>query len=1011
MAASAIRATPQRRRLIRTPDLAAFRRTLIAAAIEGTPEDIRRRAVILPSRGAIELLRRAIEDTQLTRLGQAAVMPALLTRDDWVAEIHAGLPHTAPLLGRIEREVMFDRASHEASLDVPAPFVVRPGLVGAMLDFYDELRRRGRTVQRFTDVLARELEGAELSDDRGSHELMRQTAFLTRVFEAYERQLMDADGVGAGQQTVGMDEHGLRARLLEAPETWATDHVIVAVADHPSDPRGLWPADFDLLGRLTSLARFDILVTDETHDAGFRERIDREVPELEDIRIVAERTVPSVLLPAPVAGAAATSDDRRVCVDYRDREEELREVARIIRARAAEDDASALSRTAVLFQRPLPYLYLAQQVLGEAGVPYQAFDTLPLSAEPWAALLDLALVVARTGGTRESALALARSPLLHLERDGESVSLIDLARLDQTLIDGRVTVAPVEYPSAVRPLLSAARRPNAATDARVIRAAEAVAELASQLEGFRTASTASEQIDAVSACLRRYERRAPATGRDRHLRARGAVLASLDRQAEAYRQHDDRARDAEVLSAAIHHWIERQTFTPRRGESGVHLVDAVAARFGEFDHVHIVGLVDAEWPERQRRSIFYTSSLLKELGWPGDDDHLRAQQAAFRDLVTLPARTLSLSAFQLEGDAVVAATPLTDEARALPRLVRRPRDVRIFADERLALAPLAADTLSPGAAEWLRLRCERPPLNSPAYRGDVGPQLPREYRVSSLDRFVECPFKYFAGAVLRLDEESEEQAALTPRERGTLLHSVFETFYRQWDAEGRGAITADSVPDAIAQFEALARAALATLPEPDRVLETARLMGSIVMRGAAERVFLLEADDDRQVERRFMEHQVNGTYDFPAGFAPAKRITIRGVADRIDQFTDGSLRLIDYKLSRPPRKGAVQLKVYGYVAQQQLKNQDGREHPVAVADYVSFGDDSSAVAAVAGKGTSVQQAIEAGAQEFAAHVTQIEDGKFYPQPQSASLCEWCAFALVCRKETSDGEEDDAAEPV
>ena len=126
---------------------------------------------------------------------------------------------------------------------------------------------------------------------------------------------------------------------------------------------------------------------------------------------------------------------------------------------------------------------------------------------------------------------------------------------------------------------------------------------------------------------------------------------------------------------------------------------------------------------------------------------------------------------------------------------------------------------------------------------------------------------------------------------------------------------------------------------------------------------------------------------------------------------DGSLRLIDYKLSRPPRAGAVQLKVYGYVAQQLLKAEDGREHPVSVADYVSFGDDASPVSPVAGKGTSVQQAIEAGAQEFAAHVTRIEAGDFPPQPQNAGLCEWCSFATVCRKETVDGDEDDAAEPV
>ena len=989
---------PQRRCLVRVPDLAAFRDTLITSALVGSPADIRRRAMILPSRGAIELLRRGLEDARLSRAGDAVVLPAMLTRDDWLADLSASLPDAPPMIGRIEREVLFDRAATAAVAAAPPPFEVRPGLIAAMLDFYDELRRRGRTVARFAEVLATELAGADRDDDRGSHELMRQTAFLTRVFEEYERSLLVAAGI---------DEHVLRARLLATPDAWPIEHLIVAVADHPTDPRGLWPADFDLLGRLPGLHQLEVVVTEETHDAGFRERIDREIPELEDRRIAAARSRPSLVVPEDVPGVS----DQRVCVDHRDREDEVRAVARAIRARAARGDDAPLSRTAIVFQRPLPYLYLAQQVLGEAGVGYQAFDTLPLSAEPWAALLDLALAVARTGGTRDSVLALLRSPLLRFRTDDGTVTDGDVARLDRLLIEGRVTSLPTTYVAALTPRLASARTPDPDGAVRVLRAARAAAALSTDLAPFRDAPTASAQIEAVAACLRLRERRPPAADRDRHLRARGAVLASLDRLAAAYRQYDDAHRDPDVLSATIHHWIERQTFTPRRGSTGVHLVDAVAARFGAFDHVHVVGLVDAEWPERQRRSIFYTSSLLKELGWPGEDDHLRSQQAAFRDLVGLPLQTLSLSAFLLEGDAVVASTPLADEAGILSRLRSTVGTERIFADERLALSPLAADALADVPAAWLALRQRRPELTSSAYRGDVGAQAPREYRVSSLDRFVECPFKYFAGAVLRLDEDVEEDAALTPRERGTLLHGLFEQFYREWAAAGHGAITMATLSDAIAAFERLAHDALAALPEADRLLESARLLGSIVMRGAAERVFLLEADDARGVRRRWLEHPVNGTYNFPAGFAPPKPIAIRGVADRIDELSDGTLRLIDYKLSRPPRTGAVQLKVYGYVAQLQLQAQDGIEHPVSVADYISFGDDAAPVSPVAGKGTSVAQAIEAGAQEFAAHVTRIEAGQFPPHPQNAGLCEWCAFATVCRKETVDGVEDDAAESV
>jgi RecB family exonuclease len=993
----------QRRRLIRVPDLATFRRVLAAGAVDGDPDAIRRRALILPSRGAVELLRRSIEDQLLQTSGRAVVLPAMFTREDWLADLHASLQASgsqAPrLLAPVEREVLFDRAARAAAAVAPPPFQLRPGLTAAVLDYYDELRRRGRTVARFAAVLAEELAGAEELDDRGSQALLQQTAFLTRVFEEYERSIASALG---GAASTGMDEHVLRERVLASETPWHVDHVVVAVADHPTDPRGLWPADFDLLGRLPALSAIDIVVTDNTHDAGFRERIDKEVPDLEDVRVAGEPRAPIVM--------SSGEDLADVCTDFRDREEEVRAVARSVRAHA---DASPLSRTAVVFQRPLPYLYLSQQVLAEAGVPFQAFDALPLSAEPYAALVDLALIVARTGGTRDSALALARSPLLQFEQGGVAVSLDDFAALDRLLIESRVSSPPSEYVSAVAEALARQTRQDTAAAGRATRAAGAVAAVVDRLAPFHAAETGSAQVGAVLNMLRAFERPAPAAHRERHLRARSAVMTSLESLADAYRRHDDSRRDPALLSATIHHWIERQTFIARQGTTGVHLVDAIAARFGDFDHVHIVGLVDAEWPERQRRSIFYTSGLLSSLGWPGDIDHLKSQQAAFRDLVRLPARTLTMTAFQMEGEAVVAATPLTDEARDLKREPLVLADTRLFADERLALAPVAVDGLNETSSEWMRLRQLRPDLSTPDYRGHVGPIAAQEYRVSALDRYADCPFKYFAGSVLRLDEEPNEEPSLTPRERGTLLHSLFEKFYREWDAAGHRGITTGNLADAIEQFERIANEALAALPPADRALESARLLGSIVMRGAGERVFLAEADAKKEVASRSLEVSLNGTYDFPTGgFAPPRSITIRGIADRVDELTDGTLRLVDYKLTRAPGDQAVQLKVYGFVAQKRFAK-NGREPVVSVAEYISFGDDSNAAKSIAEKNSTVAQAVEIGAQEFAQHVARIEAGEFPPEPEEIGLCEWCAFSFVCRREsvTEKGDDGGTAEPV
>ena len=51
------------------------------------------------------------------------------------------------------------------------------------------------------------------------------------------------------------------------------------------------------------------------------------------------------------------------------------------------------------------------------------------------------------------------------------------------------------------------------------------------------------------------------------------------------------------------------------------------------------------------------------------------------------------------------------------------------------------------------------------------------YSVTELETYAKCPFQYFAGNVLRLRAEEEEEEELSSLERGSLLHKVLRTFY------------------------------------------------------------------------------------------------------------------------------------------------------------------------------------------------------------------------------------------
>ena len=801
-----------------------------------------------------------------------------------MAALHAAMPGAPPLLSRIDREILLARAARRAAsrgwLD-RAPFALRPGLVALMLDFYDELRRRQRSVRRFSRTLFDELRH-ERGTDSGSEGLIRQTVFLGFAFLAYER-LVAASGK--------LDEHGLRDRLLhaggEVPARY--DHIVVAVADHPSDPRGLWPVDFNLLGRLPGITALDVVVTEESHDAGFRGRIEQELPEITEAEAARDRrassgrrdsaSTPALVVPPSAPGLGKSGDPPRAWIS-RDREEELRDVARAIRQRFAADPAAVNQPVAIVFHRPLPYLYLAPHVLSEARVPVQAYDALPLGAEPYAALVDLVVTVARTGGTREAALALLRSRLVRFDVEGVAVGLRDIAALDGVLGARRVTGEASVYMDEVRSYFGDRSHRHGHDRVRAERAAAAAAATGAWLQPFRDADRASAQVRTLASFLRAHEVRAlevneaiandEAGERDveeRFARARAAVLGTLDALADGFERHNDDAREPGEIVALLHHAIESRTFMSRGRQGGVHLVDAMAARFGEFDHVHLVGLVETDWPERARQSIFYTTSLLQALGWPQEPAQVRAQQAAFRDLLSLPGKTMRLHAFELEGDSAVSLSPLLDSGIDLPAIVDEESGRRaVFPDEVLTSGVVPA-VLAPVPAAWLSLRHARPSLDDRRFSGFVPPRTPIRYKVSRVERYIDCPFKDFAESVLDLPEEREEMAGLTPLEAGTLVHGLFERFYREWHADGLGTITPQSLPDALARFTALTDETLAGLPEPDRVIERTRLLGSIVARGLAERVFELEADTGGRIIDRLIEVDLAGPSSFRCGTA------------------------------------------------------------------------------------------------------------------------------------------------
>lgn len=1000
--------TARRTRLFRVPDLSAFR-TILTTWIGALPViEARDTAVIVPTRAAAEQLRRTVEDRVLGAQRPSLAWPMLVTRRELYDELGARLTTPRAMLSSFEREVILAAAARRAAADgLPPPFHIRPGLVAEMLALYDHIRRLGRSVDDFDRNVREELE--PLQDvDRGARRLLQQTRFLAATFRSYVERTVAADR---------FDEHALRDVLVAERAARPVVRVVVTVADRVAEAEGLWPADLVLLSRLQALSSVDILCTESLIASGLLERLHGAFPDLEEERSpLTAHATPTVIVPRPASPIGSAT----LAFVHRDREEELAAIARRVKLDRQSGRAAPVHRTAVVVRRPLPYLYLARDVFTGAGIPFEALDTLPLAAEPYAAALDVVLDAVATDFTRASLLALARSP--HFSILGESGSAPAIAALDVALADAR-------YPGGLDRLRTLARSwaaagvPASREERRrqtALPALTALLDAVADLQPLAERRTLIDQVATLTAWLHRHDR---GEGGARNLdalepgrrRVRAAVLGALASLALAYRRHDPAAEgDIADLVAAIRRWLGSQTFAARQGEPGLQIVDAQAARYGDFDDVQIVGLIDGDWPERVRRTVLYPSSLmalLEPLPAAGDParrerDGWHAARAAFKDLV-LSARTrVRLSTFTLEHDAVVEPSLLLDDVAGLG-LSQTPADERVprvSSADALTMEPRVPSVVPAPAGEWAALRLE---VRDPAApRGAAGSwRLPR-VSVSRLERYLDCPFRFYASEVLRLQEQPEDEDTRTPLERGRFLHELWERFFSAWQAAGHGRIHAEDVNDARELFEHVCEEAIAAegLSPAEAALERIRLLGSATSPGIAHRVFAMEADRPGRIDRRLMEFPLQGDFAFRTREGASRTVTLSAKVDRIDVLADRRLRVIDYKSKKTPDvKQALQLPVYSDVARQALAA-DGEPWAIAEALYLSFEGDK-AVVPLQARNKTLDVLLAEAQERLLTTLDRIAEGRFPPSPARKSLCAPCPYRAVCRLEIVDRDQE------
>jgi ATP-dependent helicase/nuclease subunit B len=272
---------------------------------------------------------------------------------------------------------------------------------------------------------------------------------------------------------------------------------------------------------------------------------------------------------------------------------------------------------------------------------------------------------------------------------------------------------------------------------------------------------------------------------------------------------------------------------------------------------------------------------------------------------------------------------------------------------------------------------------------------------SRLEMLGQCPLRYFIRHVLRIEPPEDIEFTLdewlTPMERGSLLHKVYERVLRhavQNQIHPRDERFPKVAEEILEEEVTLTRH---RVPPPSDVVFEAEAEGLRMDMRVFLRIIRPEKPRWAHLEIKFGMSE--GKYEAVELDVPGGAIRMRGAIDRIDEVAPGELRVIDYKTGRAGRfsrssgvyNGGRRLQhaLYSAVAERIL---DG----TATTMEYQFPTQ-------AGQGEAISFAradLSDWPEVVGALIEMVELGNFVPTQDSGD-CGICDYQTVCRAKRND----------
>jgi ATP-dependent helicase/DNAse subunit B len=287
------------------------------------------------------------------------------------------------------------------------------------------------------------------------------------------------------------------------------------------------------------------------------------------------------------------------------------------------------------------------------------------------------------------------------------------------------------------------------------------------------------------------------------------------------------------------------------------------------------------------------------------------------------------------------------------------------------------------------------------------PRINQEKTMSAgkLETLARCPYSYFLKEVLRvrpIEEVSyDANKWLDPATRGSLLHSIFETFYKE--------VTQQKVKPTYAIHS-------------DKIMEIAVILiekEKEVLPPPNERVYQREMNDILACCDIFLkEEEIHGEHYNPLHFEysfgigdsepaiiklPSGDVKITGIIDRVDQSHDGRYHIIDYKTGS----------TYGYEKNKTFKGGRQLQHMIyalAIEQHLNLGEgaveESSyyfpTMKGMAQRFTRKQDiTLRTNGLDILQKLIDVIKHGHFEMTEDENDCKFCEFKLVCRRHFYD----------